>query len=127
MALWLSEDEAKDISVIEMSQGIMTGGEIQPAPPNEQFMVEAFESKANIHVFTRSKVMGFERVKTKKLGEHDIEADTVIISIGLKPMQTVYDELKDTMGESVYLVGDAEASGNILTAVEKANQVAKAI
>lgn len=131
VALWLSEDEAKDISVIEMSQGIMTGGEIQPAPPNEQFMVEAFESKANIHVFTRSKVMGFDEgkvhVKTKKLGEHDIEADTVIISIGLKPMQTVYDELKETMGESVYLVGDAEAPGNILTAVEKANQVAKAI
>lgn len=131
VALWLSDDKEKDISVIEMTQGIMTGGEFQPAPPNEQFMVEAFDYRDNIHVFTRTKVMSFDEgsvhVKTKNVGEQDIHVDTVIISIGLKPQRALYEELRQTMGENVYLVGDAENPGNILTAVQKAAEVAKAI
>lgn len=131
VALWLSEDKEKEISVIEMSQGIMTGGEIQPAPPNEQYMVEAFEYRDNIHVYTRSKVLSFDEgsvhVKTRKVGEQDIPADTVIISIGLKPQRELYEALKESFGENVYLVGDAENPGNILTAVQKATEVAKAI
>lgn len=131
VALWLSDDKEKDISVIEMTQGIMTGGEFQPAPPNEQFMVEAFDFRDNIHVYTRTKVMGFDEgtvhVKTKKVGEQDIPVDTVIISIGLKPQRALYEELRQTMGKNVYLVGDAENPGNILTAVQKAAEVAKSI
>jgi 2-enoate reductase len=130
-ALWLSENRDVDISVVEMSQGIMTGGEIQPAPSNEQYMVEALDYRPNVHVYTRAKVVSFDtrlvRINQKKAGEIDLPADTVIISIGLRSQRALYDELKESFGENAYLVGDAEAPGNILIAVQKANEVAKSI
>ena len=67
------------------------------------------------------------RINQKKAGEIDLPADTVIISIGLRSQRALYDELKESFGENAYLVGDAEAPGNILIAVQKANEVAKAI
>jgi 2-enoate reductase len=130
-ALWLSEHKDVDISVVEMSQGIMTGGEIQPAPSNEQYMVEALDYRPNVHVYTRAKVVSFDeglvKINQKKTGDIDLPADTVIISIGLKSQRALYDELKESFGENAYLVGDAEAPGNILIGVQKANEVAKAL
>lgn len=129
VALWLSANKELDISVIEMSQGIMTGGEIQPAPPNEQYMVEALNYLDNVHVYTRTKVQSFDtgtvKVKQRKTGEFDIPADTVIVSIGLKSEQELYAQLKEEYGDNIFLVGDAESPGNILTAVQKANEVGK--
>ncbi len=130
-ALWLSENKDVDISVVEMSQGIMTGGEIQPAPSNEQYMVEALDYRPNVHVYTRAKVISFDeglvKINQKKTGDIDLPADTVIISIGLRSQRALYDELKESFGENAYLVGDAEAPGNILIGVQKANEVAKEI
>lgn len=131
VALWLSDHEEYDISVIEMSTGIMTGGEVQPAPSNEQYMVEALDYRKNVHVYERTKVVSFDegvmKVNKRRVGDIDIPVDTVIISIGLKPNNELYTELQDRFGENIYLVGDSENTGNILTAVHKAAEVAKSI
>ena len=43
-----------------------------------------------------------------------IEADTVVVSVGYKSNQTLYDSIK---GENVYLLGDAIQPGNLMTAI----------
>ena len=43
-----------------------------------------------------------------------IEADTVVVSVGYKSNQTLYDSIK---GENIYLLGDAIQPGNLMAAI----------
>ncbi len=61
------------------------------------------------------------RVSTKK-GEETIEADTVILALGLKAEQGLYNELA-AAGKEVYLVGDAVKAGKIFDAIHTAYRV----
>lgn len=62
------------------------------------------------------------RVSSKK-GEETIEADTVILALGLKAEQGLYDELT-AAGKEAYLVGDAVKAGKIFDAIHTAYRVA---
>ena len=55
-------------------------------------------------------------VSNKKKGEYEIEADTVILALGFKSCQCLYNALKDD-GKEVYLVGDAVHPGKIFDAI----------
>ena len=61
------------------------------------------------------------RVSAKK-GEETIEADTVILALGLKAEQGLYNELA-AAGKEVYLVGDAVKAGEIFDAIHTAYRV----
>lgn len=61
------------------------------------------------------------RVSAKK-GEETIEADTVILALGLKAEQGLYNELA-AAGKEVYLVGDAVKAGKIFDAIHTAYRV----
>lgn len=62
------------------------------------------------------------RVSSKK-GEETIEADTVILALGLKAEQGLYNELA-AAGKEVYLAGDAVKAGKIFDAIHTAYRVA---
>ena len=62
------------------------------------------------------------RVSSKK-GEETIEADTVILALGLKAEQGLYNELT-AAGKEAYLVGDAVKAGKIFDAIHTAYRVA---
>lgn len=62
------------------------------------------------------------RVSSKK-GEETIEADTVILALGLGAEQGLYDELT-AAGKEAYLVGDAVKAGKIFDAIHTAYRVA---
>ena len=62
------------------------------------------------------------RVSSKK-GEEIIEADTVILALGLKAEQGLYNELIAT-GKEAYLVGDAVKAGKIFDAIHTAYRAA---
>lgn len=62
------------------------------------------------------------RVSSKK-GEEIIEADTVILALGLKAEQGLYNELA-AAGKEVYLAGDAVKAGKIFDAIHTAYRVA---
>lgn len=62
------------------------------------------------------------RVSSKK-GEETIEADTVILALGLRAEQGLYDELT-AAGKEAYLVGDAVKAGKIFDAIHTAYRVA---
>ncbi len=62
------------------------------------------------------------RVSSKK-GEETIEADTVILALGLKAEQGLYNELI-AAGKEAYLVGDAVKAGKIFDAIHTAYRAA---
>ena len=43
-----------------------------------------------------------------------IDADTVVVSVGYKSDQSLYEAIK---GDNVYLLGDAIQPGNLMTAI----------
>lgn len=65
-----------------------------------------------------------EDVKTAELTE--IKADNVVLSLGVCPENTLYNELKDRMA-NVYAVGDAAHGGTIANAVHSAWDTVKNI
>lgn len=62
-----------------------------------------------------------EEVKTKKVFRIDV--DLVVLSIGVKPVNNLYTELKDKRN-NVYIVGDAVKSGKIAHATRTAYDTA---
>lgn len=62
------------------------------------------------------------RVSSKK-GEEILEANTVILALGLKAEQGLYNELL-AAGKEVYLAGDAVKAGKIFDAIHTAYRVA---
>lgn len=62
------------------------------------------------------------RVSTRK-GEKVLEADTVILALGFRAEQRLYNELA-AGGKEVYLVGDAVKAGKIFDAIHTAYRVA---
>ena len=62
------------------------------------------------------------RVSTRK-GEKVLEADTVILALGFRAEQRLYNELA-AAGKEVYLAGDAVKAGKIFDAIHTAYRIA---
>jgi 2-enoate reductase len=131
VALWLSEDPNTDVSIVEMTRGIMTGGNIQPPAMNLAYMEEVLNFRSNVHILLRTQATSFSaegvNVTTKRAGDSFLPCDTVILCVGLAPNRSIYDQLKESMGDHVHLIGDADSPGIIMTAVQQANEVARKI
>ncbi|MDR2486970.1 MAG: FAD-dependent oxidoreductase [Clostridiales Family XIII bacterium] len=57
--------------------------------------------------------------------DFEIEADTVLLAMGMRPRYELVDELRHCVAETeVYIVGDAKKSGNISTATNQGFQAA---
>ena len=65
------------------------------------------------------------RISDKK-GDKTIEADTVILALGFKAEQGLYNELV-AAGKETYIVGDAIKAGKIFDAIHTAYRVAMRI
>ena len=61
-------------------------------------------------------------VSNKKQGTFALDADTVILALGFRSCQDLYQELK-AAGKEVYLVGDAVKPGKIMDAIHTAYRV----
>ena len=61
-------------------------------------------------------------VSNKKKGTFALDADTVILALGFKSCQDVYQELK-AAGKEVYLIGDAVKPGKIMDAIHTGYRV----
>lgn len=109
----------------------MTGGIQQPPTPSLEYMERVLDWKPNIDLKMRSMVTGMDEnsvtIHTTDVGDSKIDADTVVMAVGLKSENTLYQELKPKLGDRVHIVGDAEQIGTIMTAVHSATRVAKAI
>lgn len=130
-ALEVSQDDDKEVTLVDIVRYVMTGGIQQPPTPSLEYMERVLDWKPNIDLKMRSMVTGMDEnsvtIHTTDVGDSKIDADTVVMAVGLKSENTLYQELKPKLGDRVHIVGDAEQIGTIMTAVHSATRVAKAI
>ena len=137
----LDKQDIKGQNVVEALPTIMNVEGL--AAPNYNMLVELMEhyhvdiyknatvkeykdGKLLINVMTTNQPNINNRARMMSLfGVHHIpktiDADTVVVSVGYKSNQTLYDSIK---GDNVYLLGDAIHPSNLMTAIWGAYTIA---
>lgn len=131
-AIALSNDKSRDVTMVEMSRWIMLGGGAPVPTANVEYMERILGARDNVHILTRTMAKscadGVLTAETKRKGTSEIPFDTIVIATGLRPNQSLYEELTGKMDAAhVYNIGDSKKVGTVMTAVQMAKQAADAI
>ncbi len=119
-ALHLAEN-GHSVTLVEMLPEIMHGVAVTDMLAYQERIAKV---SMDIHTGTRLAEIKPEGVAVEnRKGAFTIPADTVVIAIGLKAQQSVYDELA-AAGKEAYLVGDAVKPGKIYDAFHTAYKLA---
>lgn len=115
--------ERNQVTVIEMADTIAPGTWMQHKDD-----VKPVLDKNSVHIVVGHKLTRIEKdkivlesVRDKSIKE--IRADLVVLSMGVRPENRLYNEIKDTY-RKVYLVGDAVKTGRIADATRTGARVA---
>jgi len=120
-----------NLTVVEMQREV--GADMSPMDKamlfnNDSIFPKHF--KNGLSIVTETKLQEITdtsvRVSDKKWNDYEIEADTIILSLGYTANNKIYDELSDK-AEEVYVVGDAVRARKIADAVYQANYFANRI
>ncbi len=118
-ALDLAEN-GHDVALVEMLPQIMNG-----VATTDLIAYSERIAKTALRVMTNTRLLSITDsgavVKGPK-GEETLDADTVILALGLKADHALYDELK-AAGKEAYVVGDAVRAGKIFDAIHTAYRV----
>jgi len=120
--------DGKDVTIVEMLPELMAAG--MPVPHANKIMVLDMLKFHNIKVVLNSSLQeikdGSVEVIDKNFKKSNIPADTVVISIGLKPNSELYQDIAGKVPDA-YVVGDASSARNIMYAIWDAYEVARSI
>lgn len=119
-ALHLAE-QGMHTTLVEMLPKIMNG-----VAATDQLAYSERIAKADMEVCTGTRLVSIgdgEITVSDRTGTHTIPVDSVIIAIGLKAQDSLYEELC-AQGKEAYLVGDAVHPGKIFDAFHTAYRVA---
>jgi 2-enoate reductase len=126
-ALWLAK-QGKKVTIIEMLGGLMQAG--LPVPwPNKSMLLDLLEfNKVNIIPNTTVLEVTDDGVTliNNRFTKSTLQADTVILAVGLKADQELYNSLVDKVPD-IHLIGDARQAQNIMYAIWDANELARSI
>jgi 2,4-dienoyl-CoA reductase-like NADH-dependent reductase (Old Yellow Enzyme family)/NADPH-dependent 2,4-dienoyl-CoA reductase/sulfur reductase-like enzyme len=117
-ALYIAEQFQKPVSIVEMLDEIL----INVDRPSKKALTERLgKAGVEIHVGWRSQEIADGRVIcTDKQGQrHALEADTVVLAIGLVERRELVEKFRDLVPQ-VYAVGDCVEARNIYHAFEDA-------
>lgn len=119
-AIWLAE-QGHGVSLVEMLPEIMNG-----VAATDCMAYQERIAGAGMAVYTNARLekIGEKEITVKmRKGERSIPADTVVIAVGLKARQSLYEELLAD-GKKAYLIGDAVKPGKIFDAFHTAYKLA---
>lgn len=119
--------DGKQVTVVERLPEILSAGFPSPIP-NAQMIPDLFE-KYGVKVLTGHGIAAIEPGKAilkSPNGEIGVEADSVIVATGFKPVPSMAKELKGS-GAAVYEIGDARQVASILQAIWDGYEVANNI
>lgn len=123
--LWLAQ-QGKDVTIVEMKSDIAGGPHGLPFMNYDMLKDELAYHKVRIYKNTR--VFGIEKdsitLETRD-GEVKLSADTIVIAIGYKAEDLLYDEIKVDSKVPVYNVGDSRHVNNIMYAIWDAYEIAR--
>lgn len=125
-ALWLAQ-HGKKVTIVEALDKIMAVN--GPLCHANKDMLEALLPFNGIEIVTSAKVSGYQNgiltVSTEN-GTKEISCDSVILSVGYKEENALYEEVQFDIPE-IYLLGDAKKVSNIMYAIWDAFEVANHI
>lgn len=113
-AVELSLKNGTDVTIVEMLPEIMNG-----CSDCDHIVYSEMIKEHNIQVLTSARVLeiGDHCVIIEKNGHRQtLPADYVLVAAGMKPNNSIYEELKK-QGKTVYNVGDSAKAGKIYDAV----------
>ena len=129
-ALWLSQEKGfKDITIIEGMDRLMSGG-AEPQPVANRLMIADLLEHQNIKVKLNcmlNRVEGNKVVVNCGEKEQVLEADRVILSLGLAENDKLYKEAYQNIPKKVWRIGDALSASNLMYGIRNANAVAREI
>lgn len=118
--------EGKDVTLLEMQgpEMLLNGSSLI-----NKFSLQSLLMKNRVKVVAHTKLEAIEagQIKTinHKLMWKNIEADTVVLALGMKPRRASIDRLRHCLPETeVYIIGDGHQVGNVYTAVHAGFDVA---
>ena len=116
--------QGKEVHLVEMLDDILSTGPATPFANSQMLRMILDENQVDILTGHRLEKICDEGavVSDKEGNKRTIEADTVIMSVGLRPEKSLEDELK---GMEVYRIGDGRQVGNIQSAIWEAYEVAR--
>ncbi len=127
-ALWLAQ-QGKQVTLVEMLPELMMAGRV-PIPHANRLMLSDLLRFHHVEVLTDCAVVEVQEEGVVLMANgsqrKEIEADTVGLSVGLKPCRELYDSLIGKV-PSLYLIGDAREVRNVMGSVWDAYEVARAI
>lgn len=125
-AHWLMEQEKREISIIEMRDGI---GIDMPQDARICLMDE-YDKMEDLHPYIRSKVLevGDDSVTLEKDGEVITISglDTVVLAAGARPNRSL-EETAKALAPEVYVTGDAEKPKDLVKAIYQGHMAANQI
>lgn len=127
LAYDLASYEKKDVTLVEALPDILSAG--PPVQDATKKMLLDLIDYTGVQVMTGYKIAEVTDdgavLESAKTGEKKIiEADQVIFAIGMRPVQSMAQELQET-GIEVYEIGDGAGVGNIRTAAAEGYEVAR--
>ncbi|MCD7872895.1 MAG: NAD(P)/FAD-dependent oxidoreductase, partial [Clostridiales bacterium] len=121
----LAESE-NHISVVEMADSIAPGAwfqQLDDVLPKLKKHKTDFYTSAKLTDINASGIVALD-LKTNK--QFKIDCDLVVLSMGVKPENSLYNQLKNDF-ENVYYIGDCVKAGRIYNATESAYEIVKKI
>lgn len=129
LALWLKkQDRARDVTIVELLPEILMAG--RPTCDANTDMLKALLPFNEIKVNAGTRVVRTESdgviVRHPDGSESKIPADTIVLAMGYRSNNSLYNELIDT-DKPLHLLGDAQKVANIHYAIWNAYEVARGI
>lgn len=113
--------ESKTVTIVELcNEPLMRMKEIP-----KQELLNRLQEKG-VSIITTCKVIAIEDgkvlIEDKSGPAKELKADSVVVSVGSIPENSLYEALKDKVKE-IYIIGDAKEPGNIGAALRSATEV----
>ena len=124
-AVWLAR-QGRRVTLIEMLDELMQGR--VPVPHVNKLMISDMLAFEKVKVITGARLVEVRddgiRCLTAYSQEINVQADSVVLSLGLSPNRQLFHELAGT--PNLYLVGDAREARNVMGAVWDSYEVMRA-
>ncbi|KNZ43168.1 FAD-dependent oxidoreductase [Acetobacterium bakii] len=123
--LWLAQ-QGKNVTIVEMSPDIAGGPHGMPFMNYDMLKDELAYHQVKVYKSTKALSVEKESIILKTPdGEVKMLADTVIIAIGYKAEDSLYNQIKLDSKVPVYNVGDSRHVNNIMYAIWDAYEIAR--
>ncbi len=119
----LIQKSFKEITIVEMLDSI--GRDIGKST---RWVALKELSRAGVKMLVKTRAVAIEEdgvvVESEAEGRYKIPADTVVLAVGYRPENSLYEQLKEKFGDHIHLIGDARKVRKLPDAIHEGFKIA---